>query len=558
MNRLLSQRRRLTARGANALAGFILIVVAGPLLVPFSTASELGVELPWPDLGSFEPAVVVALREGREELERSLGAATSKQKRGAAYGELGRLYLAHHLLYAAEAAFLQAVAYDPKEFLWNYLLGYAQQEQGKHAEAIGPYRKALSIDPGNANTAFRLAQSELSDGRESVAKKSFESLLIRQPEHVAALAGLARIAIRQRDYPRAIALLSKALQLNPAANQLHYPLAQALRQTGQLEASKRQLALAGQTTPQVPDPVLTAVESLSRSGQFYLERGLFLLRVGNDSIFGLGVLGLAVTQFQRAVALNPDDTYALATLGQALQLTGRIDEAAAAFERALALGLDDSSVHYRYGMALESLGQQEKADEQYVAALILDDSLREARLMLVSSMMRAGRYSDAETHYRLLAETDQGTAVFWYRLALANLAQRDCAEALAALDRALAISPADGGLLQALARAYSVCPGVSAAQRHKALELARLIHDARPGIDTLETLAMASAANRSFEKAQAFQAQAMLRLQQTPGSGGEGRIDHLRAVLSRYEQGQPAEIAFFSGDPVMNPRVRKR
>ena len=92
------------------------------------------------------------------------------------------------------------------------------------------------------------------------------------------------------------------MQLDPAANQLHYPLAQALRQTGQLEASKRQLALAGQTRPEVADPVLAAVESLSRSGQFYLERGLFLLRAGNDSIFGLGVLDLADVDVLRSDA----------------------------------------------------------------------------------------------------------------------------------------------------------------------------------------------------------------------------------------------------------------
>ncbi|MCZ6716261.1 MAG: tetratricopeptide repeat protein [Gammaproteobacteria bacterium] len=549
MTRLLRQRRRLPTRGASVLAGLALFVLTGLVLVPNNMASEIEAELPWPDLGSFEPAVAEALSDGRQELERALGAASSEQESGSAYGELGRLYLAHHLLYAAEAVFSRAIAYDPNKFLWNYLLGYTQQEQGKHAEAIRRYRKALLIDPGHATTAFRLAQSELSDGRESAAKKSFESLLDRQPKHVAALAGLARIAIRQRDYQRAIGLLSRALQLNPAANQLHYPLAQALRQTGQMEAAKRQLAIAGQTRPQVEDPVLTAVESLSRSGQLYLERGLALLRAGKDS--------MAVAQIQRAVALNPDDAYALATLGHALQLAGRIGEAAAAFERALALGLDDPSVHYRFGMALESLDQQEGADEQYVAALLLDDSLREARLMLANSMMRAGRYADAETHYRLLATADKGTAVFWYRLALANLAQQDCRGAIAALDQAVAIAPSDGDLLQALARAYSVCAEVTGERKQHALELARLIHDARPGVDTLETLAMASAANRSFEDARVFQTQAMLSLRQSPGRP-DNRIDHLRSVLTRYEKGQPAVIAYSPDDPVMNPQVRRR
>lgn len=531
-----------------SLAGLVLL--AGFLLMPGSTISKPEADMPWPDLGSFEPPVAEALRTGQQELERALGAAQSERDNGVAYGELGRLYLAHHLMYAAEAAFSRAVAYDPNEFLWNYLLGYAQQEQGKPAEAVRWYRKALLIYPSYSAAAFRLAQSELSDGRESAAKKSLESLLSREPEHVAALAGLARIAIRQRDYQRAIALLGRALRINPAANQLHYPLAQALRQTGQMQASKKQLALAGQTRPQVADPVLAAVESLSRSSQLYLERGLALLRAGKDS--------MAVAEIEKALVLNPDDAYALATLGQALQLVGRIDAAATALERALALGLDDPSVHYRYGMALESLGQQDKADRQYAKALALDDSLRAARLMLANSLMRAGRYADAETHYRLLAAADNGIAVFWYRLALSNLAQRDCGGAIAALDQALAISPADGGLLQALARAYSVCAQVTEKQRQRALELAHLIHDARPGIDTLETLAMASAANRRFADAQSFQAQAMLRLQQTPGSGNERRIDHLRSVLTRYENGQPAVIAFSTADPVMNPQARRR
>ena len=528
----------------------LLLSVAGLFFVPGGALTQAAVELPHPDLESFEPAVAEALRDGRQELERALGAAPSAQKSGAAYGELGRLFLAHHLMYAAEAAFKQAVEQSPNDFLWNYLLAYTQQEQGKHAEAIRGFRKALLIEPDYMTAVFRLAKSELSDGRQSAAKTSFESLLNRQPEHVAALVGLARIAIRERDYPRAITLLGRALRLNPAANQLHYPLAQALRQTGRLEAAKRQLELAGRTPPPFADPVLTDVESLSRSGQLYLERGLALLRAGKDS--------MAVVQIQKAVALKPDDAYAQATLGQALQLVGRISEAIAAFERALTLGLDDPFVHYRYGMALESQGWQDRADQQYAAALLLDHGLPEARLMLANSLMRSGRYADAETHFQLLAEADNDTAVFWYRLALAKLAQRDCGGALAALDRALAIVPADGSLLQALARAYSVCPDISAAQRLRALELARLIHDARPSVDSLETLAMASAANRRFEDAQGFQAQAMLRLRQTPGVGGGRRIDHLRAVLTRYENGQPAIIAYSPGDSVMNPQVRRR
>ncbi len=530
-------------------AGWVLFLFAGLLALPGKAMAQPGAGIPWPDLGSFEAPVAEALHDGRQELERALSAASSEQQIGAAYGELGRLYLAHHLMYAAEAAFLRAVADDSKEFRWNYLLAYVQQEQGKPAEAVHWYRKALSIDPAYAIAVFRLAQSELSDGRESAAKKSFESLLSRQPGHVAALAGLARIAIRQSDYRQAIELLGKALKLNPAANQLRYPLAQALRQTGQEQAAKKQLALAGQTRPPVADPVLAAVESLSRSSQLYLERGLALLRAGKDS--------MAVAQIEKALALNPDDAYALATLGQALQLVDRISAAAAAFERALALGLDDSSVHFRYGLALESLGQQDQADQQYAAALLLDHGFREARLMLASSMMRVGRYTDAEKHYRLLVETDNGNAVFWYRLGLANLAQQDCPAAMAALDRAHLIALTDGGLLQALARAYSVCPDVSAERKQRALELAHMIHDARPGVDTLETLAMASAANQRFDDAQAFQTEAMLRFQQSLG-GSDTRIDHLLSVLGRYENGQPAEVAYFPDDPVMNPRVRRR
>ncbi|MCH9026644.1 MAG: tetratricopeptide repeat protein [Proteobacteria bacterium] len=541
-------RRHRTA--AVSLAALVLLWLAGFLLPPGNAMAQPRAEIPWPDLGSFEPSVAEALHDGRQALGRALSAASSEQQSGAAYGELGRLYLAHHLMYAAEAAFLRAVTSDPKDFRWNYLLGYVLQEQGSPAEAVRWYRQALLIDPAYSPAVFRLAQSELSDGRESAAKKSLESLLSHQPEHVAALAGLARIAIRQRDYPRAIALLGRALQLNPAANQLHYPLAQALRQTGQEQAAKRQLALAGQTRPPVADPLLAAVEALSRSSQLYLERGLALLHAGKDS--------MAVAQIERALALNPDDAYALATLGQALQLAGRIDEGAIAFERALTLGLDDPTVHYRYGMVLELLGRQDSADQQYAEALLLDDSLREARLMLANSLMRAGRYADAGTHYQLLAAADTATAVFWYRLALASLAQRDCPAAIAALDRALAIAPADGGPLQSLARAYSVCTQVTEEQRQRALELAHVIHDARPGIDTLETLAMASAANRSFAEAQAFQARAMLKLQQTPGSDGKRRIDHLRSVLTRYENGLLAVIAYSPGDPVMNPQVRRR
>ena len=61
MTRLLRQRRRLPTRGASVLAGLALFVLTGLVLVPNNMASEIGAELPWPDLGSFEPAVAEAI-----------------------------------------------------------------------------------------------------------------------------------------------------------------------------------------------------------------------------------------------------------------------------------------------------------------------------------------------------------------------------------------------------------------------------------------------------------------------------------------------------------------
>jgi VCBS repeat protein/ASPIC/UnbV protein len=82
------------------------------------------------------------------------------------------------------------------------LLGTLESNRGHAAQAIDNYRKAAELDPGDLRTAYALAQEIERRGSPDSAgefQKSIENILASQPDSLAALLELSRIAAKRGD-----------------------------------------------------------------------------------------------------------------------------------------------------------------------------------------------------------------------------------------------------------------------------------------------------------------------------------------------------------------------
>ena len=60
------------------------------------------------------------------------------------------------------------------------------------------------------------------------AKQLFQQVVEQEPESAAALFGLGRVAAAEGDHQSAVSHFERALELQPYADRIHYPLALSL------------------------------------------------------------------------------------------------------------------------------------------------------------------------------------------------------------------------------------------------------------------------------------------------------------------------------------------
>jgi len=120
-----------------------------------------------------------------------------------------------------------------------------------------------------------------------------------------------------------------------------------------------------------------------------------------------------------------------------LLAASRLEEAQAALQRVLADSPTDPQAHALEGYLHEVAGNSQKAIAAFRAALYLEPTLFQARLLLAHTLRRAGELARAQAEYRhLLSTLASGSGKELDRLAALPLPTREQAarQAKAALD----------------------------------------------------------------------------------------------------------------------------
>jgi len=151
---------------------------------------------------------------------------------------------------------------QPKNYKALYLLGRSLKDQSRDAEAIAALRRALAIQPDYEDALYLLSRELRGASPEESRQLDERFRAARQQQSVLdsvkSLGNEAYQAAHSKDWPEAISLLRKAVELCgscEASPALHKNLGLALCQNGDLPSGRTELETSLKLNPDDPDVV---------------------------------------------------------------------------------------------------------------------------------------------------------------------------------------------------------------------------------------------------------------------------------------------------------------
>ncbi len=511
---------------------FITLLLAGPPAMAGDAASALPVSL----AGSLRAIQEVRLddldtqaRDSIQLARRQLNEVLQAQpvqldKLAAAYGELGGLYQVHAAFPAAEDCYHNAGQLAPDEFRWAYYAAYLAEKDGRTKLALDRYRHALTLDTAYKALTLRLGNILLDLNELEQAQTAFQEVVSAVGLEAASLYGLGQIALLQRDYDTAIDAFTRALQYEPAASRIHYPLAQALRATQRNDEAKAQLALRGDQPPSFRDPLIEGLEALKIGSRFQFLQAMKAIKRQDYAA--------ASEAFAEGLSGDPDNVQARISYARTLYLADKKSGARQALEAALAMQPDNSLGLFLLGILAEETGDASKAASYYRLAIRYTPDHTGAHQYLADQYYRQGNYTAAAEHYAssIRGEPSNLAATIPY-IGTLLLTDAPAATLMTELETAIDRFPEYPGFksLQILLLAGSRNPEIHAPET--ALKNAQQLNDQYRIPPHQELLALAYAASGDYPQAVSMQEELLSYAHRAM----PGEADRVAQTLAYYQ-----------------------
>jgi tetratricopeptide (TPR) repeat protein len=241
-----------------------------------------------------------------------------------------------------------------------------------------------------ANTARASSRARLQQavalhrrGELAAARAGYEAVLGLEPLQPDAWHLLGVIAAQTDDPARAVALIGRAVELDPTNAIAHGNLGSALRARGDLGA-----ALAAYTQ---------AVALQVDYADAHLNRGLVLQDLGEPEA--------ALASYERAIAANPGLAAAYLFRGNLLYQLRQPEAALASYDAAIRIGPDFAEAYSNRGNVLRELDRFDAALASYTQAVALNPRFAQAYFNRGVALAQLKRPQDA------LADYDQALAL---------------------------------------------------------------------------------------------------------------------------------------------------
>lgn len=525
-------------------AAAIVLLVLSPACRRLDGPGRSALEaVPLPDISNASAPVQEQIRVRYASLQAAIANARSPAAElAAAYGEMGKLFIAAEYLDAAAGCLRNAATLEPRDMRWPYLLGHVYRYRDDPPAAARYFEQALALAPGHVPGLVWLAEMRLALDEPEQAEALLTRAASLAPASGAVLYGLGRAALARKDYRTAVTRFEEALEGSPPRSRIHYALALAYRELGDEVKAREQLRLRGEVEIAPVDPLLDELARLLQNAAAYEVRGA--------QAVGAGQWEEAVRNLRKASELAPGNASTRLNLGTALFMTDDVRGALEQFEAALRIDPRLVKAHVGAGIVLQARGRDGEAIAAFRRAVELEPAHLEARLSLADALRRTGRLRESIPEYAAVIAVDpaMSQAAFGHAMALVRLGR--WGDARARLEQATATYPDQPGFAHALARVLAAAPEARVRDGRRALALVEGLMRSQQTPALAETMAMALAEVGRFAEAARWQREAIAAAGQGGPPGAAGR---LAANLRLYEARQPCRTPWPDDDPVHRP-----
>ena len=285
---------------------------------------------------------------------------------------------------------------------------FEMYERGMWAEAESELRKALSLNPHQADWHFNLGLTLEAAGRDLDALASYERAIGLADEFPEPLIAAAVVAMRTGRVEAAVDWLRRAIELDGTIEAAHAHLIEAQVRLGQHEEAETSFYIAQYALPEPSALCYAAVAEALLQREKY-ERGGWCLREAmriNPTLprlrARLGNVYAALGDSRRALHLylrdlrdDPGNVDTLLDYGELLMEFNRHGEAAEKFRRVLELEPANVDAHFRLGQIASRTKRFERAMVEFELVLKLDPNYPRIRLALAEVLIARGRRDEA-------------------------------------------------------------------------------------------------------------------------------------------------------------------
>lgn len=311
----------------------------------------------------------------------------------------------------------------------------------------GPQRMSVQQVLRTAGTLAR-------EGKLVQAEGLLRQILQQRPNDAEVLHQLAIVVHRMGNTRLAVALIERAIGINPNAPLYHANVGEMQRRLGQPRKAIEHGRRAIELNAEAPDP--------------HNNLGI--------AYFDIGDFEQALRRYDTAIALRPRFAEAISNRGNALRQLHRYPEAEADYRRALTINPSYPEAWNNLGSVLRDLERPVEAEQAYRRALTLKPNYLEALNNLILALKDQERHQEAlNVAGQALAINPNNADALAYSAAI-HVDMKKLAPAFDLLKRSLALAPNRAEAVNVLGRAY-----FEAGDAEKAIEAYSRASALRPG-----------------------------------------------------------------------------
>lgn len=337
---------------------------------------------------------------------------------------------------------------------YHLALGQALLAEGRNAEAFASSRRALALDPGDADAFCLLGGIAGRLGRGQLAVRCFQRAARVAPRSAQAQLGLGRALEALSRPDGALKCYRLAVRLCPTDVGAWIALANAYRRWNapvEAVAAYAEALRLDERNASVWANMGAALQTLGRDGQAgqAYARALVLRPDDGETRNNLGLLhhslgnhAAAYMCFTVALALDPANVPALVNMGLAEMAIGRPDRAVASQIRALNRQRGCAEAWNNLGNAYRQQGIRTAAEDCWRNALAINPQFSDALGNMATALSERERFDEAEALLRRALRLMPTHAALHAALGHMLASAQRPADAAAACRRSLALAPA--------------------------------------------------------------------------------------------------------------------